>query len=62
MTIPEAFEKLLKKTGLLKKLEAMAYTYHKEYVKWISEAKKQETKDRRMTKAIDMLKDGRKLS
>jgi hypothetical protein len=52
------FEKLMKKEGLLTIFEKLSYTHRKEYCRWISEAKKEETKLRRLEKAIEMLKKG----
>lgn len=38
--------------------EALSYTHRKEYAQWVAEAKKQETKDRRAAKAIEMIRQG----
>jgi hypothetical protein len=56
--IPAAFKALLKKEGLLAGFEKMSYTHRKEYVRWIAEAKKEETRQNRMVKAVAMLKKG----
>lgn len=40
--------------------EKLAYTHQKEYVNWIEEAKKNETRQRRVTKTIEMLKQKNK--
>jgi hypothetical protein len=40
--------------------EKLSYTHQKEYVKWIDEAKKAETRQSRIVKTIEMLKQGRK--
>ncbi len=37
--------------------DAMAYTHRKEYVRWIESAKREETRVRRVEKAIQMLKE-----
>jgi len=37
-------------------------THKKEYVQWIEEAKKQETREKRIQKAIEMIAEGRKRS
>ena len=42
--------------------EKMAFTHRKEYARWIAEAKKEETRERRVAKALEMLKAGEKLS
>jgi len=41
--------------------EALSYTHRKEYARWVAEAKKQETRDRRAAKAIGMLLEGKRL-
>lgn len=38
----------------------LAYTHQREYVMWINEAKREETRQRRITKAIEILKQGKK--
>jgi hypothetical protein len=52
------FEHLLKKERLLPVFEKLSYTHRKEYCRWITEAKKEETRLRRLEKAIEMLKKG----
>jgi hypothetical protein len=39
--------------------ERLAYTHRKEYARWIAEAKRDETRDRRVVQAIEMLRAGR---
>ena len=56
--IPPAFEKLLQKEGLLPAFEKLSYTHRKEYCRWITEAKREETRLARLEKAIVMLKKG----
>jgi hypothetical protein len=56
--VPAQFEKLMKKEGLLPVFEKLSYTHRKEYCRWIAEAKKEETRLKRLEKAIEMLKKG----
>ena len=56
--IPPAFEKLLQKEGLLPAFEKLSYTHRKEYCRWLTEAKREETRLARLEKAIAMLKKG----
>jgi Bacteriocin-protection, YdeI or OmpD-Associated/Domain of unknown function (DUF1905) len=42
--------------------DKMAFTHRREYARWIAEAKKEETRERRAAKALEMLKAGEKLS
>ncbi len=58
VAIPAAFKALMKKAGLLSGFEKLSYTHRKEYVRWIEEAKREETRQRRLEKAIEMLKKG----
>jgi Bacteriocin-protection, YdeI or OmpD-Associated/Domain of unknown function (DUF1905) len=56
--VPAQFEKLIKKEGLLPVFEKLSYTHRKEYCRWITDAKKEETRLKRLGKAIEMLKSG----
>jgi len=58
LDVPLEFEKLMKKEGLLSSFEKLSYTHRKEYCRWITEAKKEETRSRRLEKAVEMLKKG----
>jgi hypothetical protein len=40
--------------------EKLSYTHQREYVMWISGAKREETRQNRIAKAIEMLKQGKK--
>jgi hypothetical protein len=42
--------------------DGMAFTHRKEYARWIAEAKRDDTRKRRVTQALQMLKDGKTLS
>ena len=57
------FEKILnlKKNNIPKKnFENLAPSYKKQYLKWIASAKLQETKDKRIKKTIENLKENKK--
>jgi hypothetical protein len=56
--VPAQFENLMEKEGLLTVFEKLSYTHRKEYCRWTTEAKKEETRLRRLGKAIEMLKKG----
>ena len=56
--LPAQFAKLIKKEGLLSVFEKLSYTHRKEYCCWITEAKKEETRLKRLEKAIEMLRKG----
>ncbi len=53
-----SLQKLLKKEGLLASFQKLSYTHRKEYCRWIAEAKKEETRQKRLGKAMEMLKHG----
>jgi Bacteriocin-protection, YdeI or OmpD-Associated/Domain of unknown function (DUF1905) len=38
---------------------ALAYSHRKEFARWIAEAKKQDTRERRVAQAVQMLHEGR---
>lgn len=40
--------------------DKLSYTHQREYVMWINEAKKEETRQNRVVKTIEMLKKGKK--
>jgi len=54
--VPPQLKERMKKEGLLPFFEALSYTHRKEYCRWITEAKKEETRLKRSEKAIEMLK------
>ena len=56
--VPAAFAAQMKKEGLLPFFEELSHTHRKEYCRWITEAKKEETRVARSEKAIAMLKQG----
>ena len=56
--VPAEFKKALEEEGLTETFENLSYTHRKEYCRWINEARKQETKQTRLARAIEMLKKG----
>ncbi|KRQ87844.1 hypothetical protein ABG79_00009 [Caloramator mitchellensis] len=60
--IPEDFEKLLDENPKAKEFfNKLSYTNKKEYITWITSAKKEETRKNRIEKTIELLKDEKKL-
>lgn len=53
--VPPDFAKALKAAGLRAAFDALAYTHRKEYVRAIVEAKKPETRQRRIDAAVDKI-------
>ena len=59
--VPEDVQELLILNRKAKEFyEKMSYTHKKEYIRWIEEAKKEETRERRKIKMIEMLLEGKK--
>jgi Domain of unknown function (DUF1905)/Bacteriocin-protection, YdeI or OmpD-Associated len=56
--VPAELQQMMKKEGLLPFFEQLSYTHRKEYCRWIAEAKKEETRLRRVEKAKEMMKSG----
>jgi hypothetical protein len=56
--VPAEFQKLLKKENLLPVFEKLSYTHKREYCRWISGAKREETRANRLAKAVEMLRNG----
>ena len=61
VTAPTDLQRLFaKNAGARSAFEALSFTYRKEYVLWILEAKKAETRAARLERTIDMLSSGKK--
>jgi hypothetical protein len=59
--IPKDLLKELKKDKEAKAFfDKLSYTHRKEYVTWVTEAKKEETRQNRIVKTIEMLKKGKR--
>jgi len=56
--VPEEFVKLLLKHPEAREIfYSMSYSHKKEYVRWIEDAKREETRKKRMQKAIKMIQN-----
>jgi hypothetical protein len=61
--IPEDFKKALDLNPVVKNIfDTYAYTHRREFVNWITSAKKPETRQRRIIQAIDKISKQKKLS
>lgn len=61
LEIPDELLKALRRDREAKAFfDKLSYTHQREYVTWINEAKKDETRQRRIVKAIEMLKNHKK--
>lgn len=58
--VPAALERALAGDAEAKAgFDGLAYSHRKEYARWIGEAKKEETRERRVAKALEMLREGK---
>jgi hypothetical protein len=63
VVVPEDFQQALEDHTSVKEIfEKFSFTHKKEYVEWIESAKKQETRENRIKKAIEMIAEGKKRS
>jgi uncharacterized protein YdeI (YjbR/CyaY-like superfamily) len=57
--VPDALTSVLAKDRVARDVfEGLSYTHRKEYARWIAEAKREETRTRRLRKALQMLREG----
>ena len=56
--VPPEFEKLLKKEKVWPAFNELSYTHKKEYIRWITSAKREETRASRLAKSVEMLRSG----
>lgn len=60
VTVPDYFKKALAKNKKAKEVfDKFAYSHRKEYVNWITEAKTEATREKRMASAIEMIAEGK---
>ncbi|MBS1512466.1 MAG: YdeI/OmpD-associated family protein [Bacteroidetes bacterium] len=60
IVVPDYFIKALKKNKSVWQIfEAFSYSHKKEYVEWITEAKTDATREKRMASAIEMIAEGK---
>ncbi len=58
--VPEALANALAEdSGASAAFERLTYTHRKEYARWIDEAKRDETRQRRVTQALERLRQGK---
>ena len=56
LEVPASLAQMMKREGLLAFFDSLSYTHRKEYCRWISEAKKEETRVKRLDKAVVMMR------
>ena len=58
--VPEALSNALAGDAAARAaFDGLAYTHRKEYARWIDEAKRDETRERRVARALEMLRQGK---
>jgi antitoxin component of MazEF toxin-antitoxin module len=61
--VPEALAAALERDSAAKAaFDGLAFTHRKEYARWVAEAKRVQTRDRRVAKALEMLHAGKTIS
>lgn len=58
LEVPAQLADAMKRQGVRPLFDRLSYTHRKEYCRWITEAKKEETRQKRLEKAVEMLKNG----
>jgi uncharacterized protein YdeI (YjbR/CyaY-like superfamily) len=56
--VPDDLAKALRSGRVLVKFEALAYSHRKEYVRWVTEAKRPQTRADRIAKTVEMVRAG----
>lgn len=56
---PELAAALAERPDAAARFERMSYTHRKEYAQWITDAKRPETRARRLAKAVELIAEGR---
>ena len=60
LVVPDYFIKALSKNKKAKQtFESFAYSHKKEYLQWIAEAKTEETRNKRIAAAVEMMSEGK---
>jgi uncharacterized protein YdeI (YjbR/CyaY-like superfamily) len=58
VSVPKDLAKALADGGVRETFNALSHTHRKEYVDWIEEAKREETRGRRVARAVELLNEG----
>lgn len=58
VAVPQALQRELRKNAAARKrFEALSYSHRQEHARWVQDAKKEETRARRVARVIEMLTD-----
>jgi uncharacterized protein YdeI (YjbR/CyaY-like superfamily) len=58
VAVPDDLAEALEGAGLRQAFDAMSFSHRREYVTWVEEAKRPDTRARRVTGTIDRLQAG----
>ncbi len=58
LEVPAFLLRRMREEGLLPFFEGLSFTHRREYCRWVREAKKEETRLKRLEKAVEMLRMG----
>lgn len=58
VTVPEDLAAAIGRGRVRKVFEGLSYTHQKEYVDWVEEAKREQTRKTRIGRTVEMLRDG----
>jgi Bacteriocin-protection, YdeI or OmpD-Associated/Domain of unknown function (DUF1905) len=56
--VPEDLAVALAEAGVRDAFDRLSYTHRKEYVSWVEEAKREQTRKTRIGRSVDLLKEG----
>lgn len=60
LTMPKEFAAALAKNRIAKKhFDGFAKSYQRDYIEWVGEAKREATRDKRITQAVEWLREGK---
>jgi hypothetical protein len=58
--VPDALARALAQESTAKNaFDRLSFTHRKEYARWVADAKREETRDRRIAQALQMLREGK---
>jgi hypothetical protein len=58
VNVPEDLTAALAAAGLRETFDGLSYTHRKEYVEWVEEAKREETRRKRVARTVELLSEG----
>jgi Bacteriocin-protection, YdeI or OmpD-Associated/Domain of unknown function (DUF1905) len=58
VNVPEDLAAALSGAGLRETFDRLSYTHRKEYVEWVEEAKREETRRKRVARTVELLNEG----